>query len=318
MSRAVVPNGAAENVAEEIPSTIQGLCVSALGVDVRRRRVDLHAGVPADDRDRRGWSQTMSGSVTSQMGLETLPLERKLLGDEVYAALRKMIVQGRLAPGGKIVEGDLAARLGVSRTPVREALQHLEYEGWVVLQPGHSPRVVPLTTKKVEEIYPLIAVLEGLAVHQGMKHLTEADLERMEQLTAAMEQHGRRGDVEQMLAADAEFHAVLHQRSQNEQLQRMAHDLRGQLERLEYTYFSEPTVLEGSLKRHRKLVQLLRRGDVRVARRAIERQWELGQQAVMEILRRREKAQPREEKKRRARGKQPARGPAKSLYKVKQ
>ena len=242
--------------------------------------------------------------------LGTLRLERKSLGDEVYQALRKMIVEGRLTPGEKIVEGALADLLGVSRTPVREALQRLEYDGWLVTQPGHSPRVPPLATETVEEVYPLIAALERLAVRQALTRLTEADLDHMEEITGAMERHGQRGEVAQMVAADAEFHAVLHRRSQNERLQRIVHDLRSQMERLEYTYFSQPAVLEGSVKRHRKLVRLLRRRDTRAAPRAIEQQWEVGQQAVMEILRRRETERPQGNNGRARRARRAARQPA--------
>lgn len=217
--------------------------------------------------------------------LRTMRVERKWLGEEVYAALRKMIVQRRLQPGDRLVEGAVAELMGVSRTPVREALQRLEYDGWVNAQPGHSPSVAPITLQEVSETYPLIAVLEGLAVQQALPNLTDADLDRMEALTDAMERHSRRGEVELVVAADADFHAVLHERSRNTRLQRIVGDLRSHMERHEYTYFSEPSVLDGSLIRHRRLVSLLRQGDGRAAEQAIRQQWEVGRREVGEILR---------------------------------
>lgn len=223
-----------------------------------------------------------------------IPLARHALGDEVYVTLRGMIVRGALEPDARITETEIAQLLGVSRTPVREAFQRLEYEGWLITRPGHSARVAPLTIKKVQEVYPLIAVLEGLAARLALRWLTEADLRHMEELTKKMAQHARRGETEQLLAADAEFHSVLHVRSQNDRLRQIVADLRGRMERLEFAFFSDPEAVHGSLARHRKLVRVLRRREPALAQSALERQWDLGRQALLEIIRKRKMVPERE------------------------
>jgi len=212
------------------------------------------------------------------------PLARKPLADEVHTALRQMIIRRELAPGARITEGEIAEVLGVSRTPVREAFQRLAYDELLIDHPGRSPQVQPITLRSVSEIYPLIAVLEGLAIRLACRRLTGQDLARMEALTAEMAEHGRRGEADRLMEADAEFHGVFHERAENVRLHRVVLDLRRRLERMEYVFFSTPAAVEASLKRHRKLVRVLRQRDPRRAQKALERQWELGQQAVERLV----------------------------------
>lgn len=224
-----------------------------------------------------------AGHPRTRLKLE--PLARKPLSDEVYHTLRRMIVQGHLEPGAKVVEARVADVLGVSRTPVREALQRLEYDRLLVTRPGHSTYVTTPTTADIEEIYPLISALEGLAARLATLRLTNADLRYMEELTRAMTRHARRGETAKLLAADTQFHAVLHERSQNRRLQRAVSELRGQMERFEYAFFSSPEAVRASLKRHRNLVRVLRRRDPRAAQHTLERQWDLGWRALLKIIR---------------------------------
>lgn len=212
------------------------------------------------------------------------PLARKPLADEVYSILRRMIIRRELHPGARLTEGEITELLGVSRTPVREAFQRLAYDELLTLQPGRSPQVRPITVNSIEEAYPLIAVLEGLAIRLACRRLTEGDLRHMEELTGEMERCGRRGDTESLMVADNSFHGVLHERAENTRLHRVVADLRRRLQRMEYVFFSTPEAVRASVRRHRHLVRLLRRGDPRAAQKALERQWELGKQAVLQLV----------------------------------
>jgi DNA-binding GntR family transcriptional regulator len=212
------------------------------------------------------------------------PLTRKPLAHDVYSILRRMIVRRELAPGARITEGEIAGLLGVSRTPVREAFQRLAFDELLTLQPGRRPQIKPITLSSIDEAYPLIGVLEGLAIRLACRRLTEADLRHMEELTGEMERCGRRGDTEALMLADNNFHGVLHERAENTRLHRVVADLRRRLQRMEYVFFSTPQAVQASVRRHRSLVSLLRRGDPRAAQRALERQWELGQQAVLRLV----------------------------------
>jgi len=195
-----------------------------------------------------------------------------------------MIIRRELRPSSLITEGEIAQLLGVSRTPVREAFQRLAYDELLILKPGRRPQIEPITLSKIEEAYPLIAVLEGLAIRLACRRLTESDLQHMEELTADMERCGRRGDTESLMVADNGFHAVLHERAENMRLHRVVTDLRRRLQRLEYVFFSAPEAVKGSVKRHRWLVKVLRKRNPREAQKALEYIWGVGQESVQRLV----------------------------------
>ncbi|MDA2913467.1 GntR family transcriptional regulator [Acidobacteriia bacterium AH_259_A11_L15] len=217
--------------------------------------------------------------------LATRFLSRQPLCEQVHNVLRRMIVEGQLKPGAKILEGRVAAILGVSRTPVREALRQLESDGLVVSRPGYSTRVTTLTVADIEEIYPLVAVLEGLAARLATPRLSNADLDYMRELTDALACYARSGKIQKLVQADTQFHAMLHERSQNRRLQRIVQELRGQVERFEYVFFSSKQAVRASVKRHKNLVRVLKRRDALAAQRSLARQWDLGRRAVVSMVR---------------------------------
>lgn len=203
------------------------------------------------------------------------PLARKPLREGVYAFLRRMIVQGRLEHGAKIMEGRVAVAPGVSRTPVREARHRLERED--------------------EETHPIISTLEGLAVRPATPRLSEAGLRDMSRLAGAMARHGARGQTEKLTPADSQFHALHIERSENRCLQRILGKVRApierlQIERLEYFFFSAPEAVQASVKQHRGLVRVLRRRNARAAGQAMIRQWEWGRRALLRLLRKQQAA----------------------------
>lgn len=232
----------------------------------------------------------MSTDTRGRVHFNLQPLSHIPLRQEVYGSLRRMIVHGHLAPGAKIIEGRVASALGVSRTPVREALRQLESDGLVVTRPGYSTRVTTLTISDVEEIYPLIAVLEGLAARLATPRLTNSDLRYMEEITAALARHARSGQIEKLIAADNQFHGVLHERSQNQRLQRIVAELRGQMERFEYIFFRSKETVAASMQRHKKLVRVLRRRNPAASQGTLQRQWDLGRRALVGLLRKKKMA----------------------------
>jgi len=207
------------------------------------------------------------------------------LGEDVYSALRNLIIQGNLAPNAPITEGRVASVLGVSRTPVREALKRLEYDGLLSTRPGHTTHVSTVTLNDISQTYPLIAVLEGLAARLATPQLTPADLRHMEELTRQMAYHHRRKEIDKLLRVDTEFHGVIHSRAGNARLQRIVRELRGQMERFEFAYFSSPENFHSSLRRHRKLVRILGRGVPEISERTLMRQWRIGMHAMERLVR---------------------------------
>lgn len=191
-------------------------------------------------------------------------LARNLLRDDVYTRLRDAIVDGTLEPGEKLRDLDLATWLGVSRTPVREALLRLQQAGLVVTRPGRSTEVADLDVQAVREAQSVVATMHQLAVREAVDHLTEADLEAMraanERFAAAL----RAGDVEAALAADDDFHAVPVRAAANRAVATVLEQFTPTLRRLERLRFGS-LAGRGSVALHQRMLELCATGDAAAA-----------------------------------------------------
>ncbi|MCS5735105.1 GntR family transcriptional regulator [Herbiconiux daphne] len=136
------------------------------------------------------------------------PLSRTLLRNDVYRRLRDAVVDGTFAPGEQLRDGDLAAWLGVSRTPVREALLRLAASGLVVTQPGRSTTVSTIDESAVRDARDVLAAMHQLAVRESVGILSDGDLDRMRAANRAFAAAIDAGNVDTALDADEELHDV--------------------------------------------------------------------------------------------------------------
>src|SRR3954468_3417022 len=134
------------------------------------------------------------------------PFERDLLRDRAYAAIRDAIVDGTLQPGEKLKDQELCAWLGLSRTPVREAIARLESDGLVETAPQRFTRVAPLDRREARDAFPVVAALHALAAQLAAPRLTHDDLTRMRVANERFADALRAGDADAALAADDAFH----------------------------------------------------------------------------------------------------------------
>jgi DNA-binding GntR family transcriptional regulator len=138
-----------------------------------------------------------------------LPVERTGVVDQVTDRLRVAIMSGNLEPGIRVVEADLARRLGTSRAPVREAMQMLEREGLLVTLPRGGMFVPTFTPRDAWEIYTLRAALETEAVRLLVRHLEPTQMQRLKRLVADMRSARSRSDTTLLTSYDAQFHQAL-------------------------------------------------------------------------------------------------------------
>lgn len=138
----------------------------------------------------------------------TPPVARRLLRDDVHDRLRDALVNGDLAPGEQLRDVELAEKLGVSRTPVREALLRLERAGLVTSVPGRSTVVTTPEPRAVREAASVVAAMHELAVREAAPLLTGSDLEEMRRAGEAFAEAIAAGDVDAALAADDALHGV--------------------------------------------------------------------------------------------------------------
>jgi len=131
------------------------------------------------------------------------------LKSQVLARLREAIVSGRYQPGEVLLAARVAEELGVSRTPVREALQALEAEGLVRTLPNRGVVVEGITPSEVDDIFTIRSVLEALAARWAAQHMTDQELAELGEIVDLMEFYTARQDVEQVTRLDARFHQLI-------------------------------------------------------------------------------------------------------------
>lgn len=217
-------------------------------------------------------------------------------GDRVtlaYKRLRELIVTGRLAPGARIIETSVATRLGVSRTPVRAALQRLQQEGYVVVtSPGQQSRmaVAPLTQEDAIELFGMVSAVEGLAAHgAALRPETERaavvpDLRALNaDLLEASSAHGR--DVNRVFTLDERFHRRVVEAGAGPRLLALHDSFKPQSERYGRIYSSAlidemPT----SVQEHEDVIRAIETGDGEAAEIAMRRNWSNASQRLADVI----------------------------------
>ena len=199
-------------------------------------------------------------------------IPRTSLRDEVYLELQTAIVSGRLAPGERIRDQALAAELGVSRTPVREAFKRLEDDGLVESVAGVSTRVTPISPGAGLETAPVIVALQILAARLGVPRLTEAHISQMRAANRSFESALQARQVARTIAADDEFHGVLVHAAGNETLKRAIQSLLPAIRRLAYRRFTS-FAGEESIEQHDKIIAACADRDPEKAAVAVDGNW---------------------------------------------
>ena len=144
--------------------------------------------------------------------------EYLLLRDVVFNTLRDAILTGKLVPGERLMENQLAEKLGVSRTPVREALRMLELENLVELVPRKGAQVLDMTEKDIVNILEIRSALEGLATSLACRKMTKECLQQLKNMEVDFERAVAENDVERFVDIDEDFHDVIFQATENDKL----------------------------------------------------------------------------------------------------
>jgi DNA-binding GntR family transcriptional regulator len=203
---------------------------------------------------------------------QSAPPSRALLRERVFDSLRAAIVDGTLEPGERLVDADLCAWLGVSRTPIREALTQLEKTGLVRIRPGNSTVVAPLDVRAAAEAQAVAASMHELAARDAVPLLSGSHLGAMETANAAFATALTTTDVDAAIAADDAFHRVFVDLAANRLVAAILDDVTPLLRRMERVRFASLTG-RGSVEQHRRIVDLARRRDVDGTAAAVRANW---------------------------------------------
>lgn len=205
----------------------------------------------------------------------------KPLREVVYETLREAIKTGALSPGERLMEIQLAEELGVSRTPVREAIRKLELERFVVMIPRRGTYVANLSLKDINEVFEIRAAVDSLAAGLAAERITEEELEQLERLLVEIADYIEQNDHVKIVAADEAYHDILYRASRNERLVGIIHNLREQFASFRSVSINYPGRLQNTLEEHRQLVEAIAQRDSELAQRKAREHIENAEQTLL-------------------------------------
>lgn len=209
----------------------------------------------------------------------------KPLRELVFEALREAIISGVLKPGERLMEVQLAEELGVSRTPVREAIRKLELEGFVVMIPRKGAYVSGISLKDVADVFEIRSALEGLAAGLAAERITEDELEELERLLVKKGEIIETGDLDRLVEIDTLFHETLYKASRNEKLVQMINNLREQIQRFRSTSLAYPGRMREALEEHKKIVEAISERNIQLAEKLAQEHIENAENSLLEAIR---------------------------------
>ena len=158
------------------------------------------------------------------------------LRDVVFNTLREAILKGELKPGERLMELQLASKLGVSRTPIREAIRMLQQEGLAVTIPRRGAEVAKMTEKNMEDVLQIREALEILAVQLACEKVTEQQVLKLEEAVEEFERAVKTGDLKQIAQSDIDFHDKIYEAADNPRLVNLLNNIREQIYRYRVEY----------------------------------------------------------------------------------
>ena len=172
------------------------------------------------------------------------------LRDVVFNRLREEILHGQLKPGERLMEVSLAERLGVSRTPVREAIRMLEQEGLAVMLPRRGAHVAGVTEKQLEDVLEARRTLETFTVNAACTRITKGQFKQLLKANEEFEKATETGDPVSIAEADVQFHNIIIEAAGNDKISEMLYNLKEQLFRYKYEYLKADTDYSHLVKEH--------------------------------------------------------------------
>ncbi|MCH5343514.1 MAG: GntR family transcriptional regulator [Acetatifactor sp.] len=211
---------------------------------------------------------------------EFLPLR-----DVVFNTLRQAILTGELKPGERLMEIHLADRLGVSRTPIREAIRKLELEGLVTMIPRRGAEVAQITEKSMIDVLEIRRALDALCVELACDRITDEEMERLKGACDDFENAVKTGDVKKIAQADVALHDILVQATGNQRLIQMVNNLSEQMYRYRFEYIKDFHQHERLVEEHRIIYESILNKDKETATQAAKMHIDNQEKAIIQQMR---------------------------------
>lgn len=208
----------------------------------------------------------------------------KPLRDVVFDSIRGAILSGMLKPGERLMEVQLAEKLGVSRTPIREAIRKLELEGLVIMLPRKGAYVADLSIKDITDVLEIRAALEGLASGLAALRMTEDEIEELKLTAQRFRQAIEADDFEGIVQMDIEFHDRIFKATRNEKLLQITNNLREQVQRFRIMYINKSNKSKELAKDHFEIVGAISARDMDKAEKIAKKHIENAEKYIMKMI----------------------------------
>ncbi|MBW2370196.1 MAG: GntR family transcriptional regulator [Deltaproteobacteria bacterium] len=228
------------------------------------------------------WKKLENGTIELD-NLKALP-KRKSAGQLVFEYLKQAIISGDISPGNRLVESRIADAIGVSRTPVREALHKLESQDFLKKLPAGGFVVLGLTRQDIDETFGIRSVLESYAARLVVENYTSDGLSEREKIIQKYQNCLGKSRVDELEKLNTEFHELLYTLSNSPKLIKMINDLKTQIYRFRHIILSKDKMAEQSNQDHILMVDAIRKHDADGVEKLVKEHILRGKAAVLELL----------------------------------
>ena len=211
-------------------------------------------------------------------------LPRESSRDYALRIIKDNIISLRLEPGSQISENELATEMGLSRTPVREAIRKLELEGLVTMIPRRGAEVAQITEKNLRDVLEVRRALDALAIELACERITEDELAELKKACENFELETKRGNANQVAQADVELHDIILKASGNERLMQMISKLSQQMYRYRLEYVKDEANYKRLIAEHRVIYEAIRDRDRQTGAEAIKNHIDNQEKAVIRMI----------------------------------
>lgn len=208
----------------------------------------------------------------------------KPLREVVFESVRGAIISGVLKPGERLMEVQLAEKLGVSRTPIREAIRKLELEGLVVMIPRKGAYVADLSIKDITDVLEIRTALEGLASGLAALRITDEEIEELELIAMQFHQAILAEDFDRILQGDIKFHDTIFKATRNEKLLQINNNLREQVQRFRIMYINQSNKSKEIAKEHFEIAEAISQRNIDMAEKIAKKHIENAEKYILKTV----------------------------------
>lgn len=217
--------------------------------------------------------------MSFMMDDEYLPLR-----DVVFNTLRQEILTGKLKPGERLMEIHLANKLGVSRTPIREAIRKLELEGLVIMIPRRGAEVAQISWKSLKDVLEVRRALDVLAIELACERMTQEDLGSLYRACENFEEATKTKDTRKIAEADVAFHDMIVASTGNKRLVQLVNNLSEQMYRYRFEYIKDSNQHQMLVQEHKEMYQHIQSADKTQAASVVRKHIDNQEEAIIKQL----------------------------------